>query len=66
MGTLLGVNVMKFLCLIVGHRRSRGKARLNARTAQYESECSYCQSPMVRLAHRQWIVGDEGQTLKLS
>lgn len=43
-------------CIAGKHERSSRAARRNADTELYESVCSYCGVPMVRLAKRNWIV----------
>ncbi|MBA4042594.1 MAG: hypothetical protein C0474_12565 [Sphingobium sp.] len=42
-------------CLTGTHFRSAKRAVHNPNTDKYESICSYCGVPMVRLAKRNWV-----------
>ena len=44
------------LCLLLGHQRSAKLAKLNPETGLWESVCTRCAVPMIRLAHRHWVV----------
>lgn len=43
-------------CVVGSHHRSATKARRTSGEEQYESVCTYCGVPMVRLAKRNWVV----------
>jgi len=41
-----------YLCRLLGHRRSRRKARLSG--GEWRSLCIYCREPMVRMGPSDW------------
>ena len=45
--------VLRIVCRLVGHKRSRRRARPNAGT--WRSECIFCATPLVRVRHRVWV-----------
>ena len=45
---------MALICRLVGHRRSRKRARLFA--GSWVSRCRFCDERLVRLGPRQWVV----------
>ena len=49
---------MKFLCALLGHRRSRREAKLNRETANWESVCKGCGQKMVRIEQNLWRIAD--------
>lgn len=48
------IAVVKILCVLIGHRRSRRDAKRNPETADYESVCTRCGEALVRIAHNDW------------
>jgi len=43
-------------CLMGEHHRSGSRVHRREGSEEYESVCSYCGVPMVRLSKRDWIV----------
>ena len=47
------------LCHVLGHRRSRRKARLSG--GEWHSLCLFCREPMLRVGPGDWRLGRKGE-----
>lgn len=47
---------MKFICKLVGHRRSKKGAR--RRGDEWLSRCAFCGEPMIRVFPGDWEIGN--------
>ena len=50
---------LMILCHVLGHRRSRRKARITG--GEWHSLCLFCREPMVRIGPKDWRLGRKGE-----
>ncbi len=53
----MGVELLRHICRIVGHKRCKRQARPFA--GSWRSKCRLCGAPLVRLRQRRWVTLSE-------